>query len=80
MESSLPGEKTLPVDMVDSSRFLHGRIDPGREENYGLVEAVHVQPQVSTKMRSEWAFDEGSPSCQSSPASTLNILFDLPRC
>lgn len=66
MDSSSPSEKTPPVELVDSSRFLHGRLDPGREENYGLVEALDVQPQVkATEMRSQWAFDEGSPSSRS---------------
>lgn len=79
MESTLSGEKTPLLDLVDNSRFLHGRLDPGREENYGLVEAIDVQQQIkATEMRSQWAFDEGSSSCQIPPASTLSIYFETP--
>jgi len=28
------------VEMVDNSRFLHGRIDPGSEESLSLVKAI----------------------------------------
>ena len=75
MAASPPREKTPPVDLVDNRRFLHGRLDPAREESYGLVEALDIQPQVkATEMRSQWAFDEGSPRCQVPPARTLHIL------
>jgi hypothetical protein len=67
MDSSPPLSKTPPVDLVDSSHFLHGRLDPGREENFGLVEALDIQSRAtSSDMKSQWAFDEASPSSQSS--------------
>lgn len=33
----------IDIPMVDDSKFLHGRVDPGLEESLALVEAVPVK-------------------------------------
>lgn len=68
--------------MVDNSRFLHGRLDPGREENYGLVEAVDVKPQDQTAgMRPLLDFKEAPPGGQRAGQSSFNrtcpVLYPL---
>jgi hypothetical protein len=61
-------------DLVDNSRFLHGRIDPGLEENYLLVEAVAVRPQDKAAEKGpEWDFGDASPRRQSPITRTFNI-------
>lgn len=37
---STPSSSVLDMSMVDDSKFLHGRVDPGLDENIGLVESV----------------------------------------
>jgi hypothetical protein len=47
MDSQSPSELDIH-QRVDNSRFLHGRIDPGLEENLDLLEAVEVQLEEKT--------------------------------
>ena len=37
---STPSSSVVDRSMVDDSKFLHGRVDPGLDENLGLVESV----------------------------------------
>jgi hypothetical protein len=60
--------------LVDNSRFLHGRIDPGLEENYLLVEAVDVRPQDKAAEKGPtWDFGDASPRRQSTITRTFNM-------
>jgi hypothetical protein len=48
--------------MEDSSRFLHGRIDPGLEENFSLMEALEVQTGEETaEKKVQWDFEDAAP-------------------
>jgi hypothetical protein len=42
-ERNMASSSEIHIPMVDDSKFLHGRVDPGLEESLLLVEAVPVK-------------------------------------
>jgi hypothetical protein len=72
------------IPMVDDSKFLHGRVDPGLDENIALVEsvpgkeretAVSLHASVDAPSQEEPAVDDALQSVAESSKGMSKILF-----
>lgn len=65
MGSSSSSELHIP--MVDDSKFLHGRVDPGREDSLLLVESI---PDIPTTRLDGSDTGKGKGKCQAALSDT----------
>jgi hypothetical protein len=72
------------IPMVDDSKFLHGRVDPGLDENIALVESVpgkeretagSLHGSMDTSSSEERPADNTPQLVAESPKGALKILF-----
>lgn len=58
--------------LLDDSKFIHGRVDPGREENFHLVESMPVAEGGGSHTSFQFSDQEKAATlCQKSPSSTF---------